>query len=354
MENKVIVTTTNSIENTEIEKYLDLISTNVVIGTNLFSDIGASLTDLFGGFSDSYQNKLQKIYNMAIDNLKLKAANIGANAILGLKIDFDEISGKGKSMFMISALGTAVLIKFKDNHPNELLNKNVSIISKDKLDQEVVRRNIISNLKNNKLPNQDEWIYLLNNPIEEISTQILDKYLNNIHYLNSIDISNELKLLLSNTINYFKVLNKEYATNILYEKLKDKPILILKIIETNNLFIPLKIIELIENDNIKLAIDCLTASMDYYSTNDLKQMEKIIEILENLPDKGKIESVKGILSKAKDKYICPNGHKSDETSEFCENENCMLNIKGLTPNDLKQIESFKLKVDSLSILISKI
>ena len=342
MENKVIATTTNSIENAVIEKYLDLISTNVVVGTNLFSDFGASLTDLFGGFSDSYQNKLQKIYNMAIDNLKLKAANMGANAILGLKIDFDEISGKGKSMFMISALGTAVLMKYNDTHSNVTLNENVSIISNNKLEQEVARRNIISNLENNKLPNQDEWIYLLNNPIEEISAQILDKYLNNVHYLNSSDISNELKLLLSNTTSYFKVLNKEYATNILYKKLKDEPIPVFKIIEDDNLFIPLKIIELIENDNIKLAIDCLSANMDYYSSNELQQMEKIIEILENLPDKGKVESVKGILSKAKDKYICPNGHTNDKASEFCENEHCRQNIKGLTPRNLRQIKEFKI------------
>ena len=120
----MIVTTTNSIENAEIEKYIDLISTNVVIGTNFFSDFGASLTDFFGGYSDSYQNKLQKIYSSAIDNLKQKAANMGANAILGLKIDFDEISGKGKSMFMISAIGTAVIIKHSC-HPCFLGYKNL-------------------------------------------------------------------------------------------------------------------------------------------------------------------------------------------------------------------------------------
>ena len=353
MDNKVIATTTNTIENAEIEKYLDLISTNVVIGTNLFSDFGASLTDLFGGFSDSYQSKLQKIYNMAIDNLKLKAANVGANAILGLKIDFDEISGKGKSMFMISALGTAVIMKFNNNQSNELSNKNISIISNDKLEQEVARRNIITNLKNNRLPTQDDWIYLLNNPIEEISSQILERYLNNIQYINNNEVGNELKLLFSNTTNYFKSLNVEIATNILYEKLKEKQVPVFKIIEDNNLFIPSKIIELIESDNISLAIDCLSANKDFYSNNDLKQMGQIIEILENLSEKGKVESVKGILSKAKDKYICPNGHTNDVTSEFCGNENCRLNKKGLTPKNLKQIESFKLKTDSLSSLMNR-
>jgi uncharacterized protein YbjQ (UPF0145 family) len=145
METKVITTSTNSIENAEIEKYIELISTNVVIGTNFFSDFGASFTDFFGGFSDSYQNKLQKIYKVAIDNLKLKATSIGANAILGLKIDFDEISGKGKSMFMISALGTAVLIKQKKENIESKHVNNISIVSNEKLEQEVARRLIISN-----------------------------------------------------------------------------------------------------------------------------------------------------------------------------------------------------------------
>jgi len=91
MDNQFLITTTNSIEHFEIECYVEIISTNVVIGTNFFSDFGASLTDLFGGFSGSYQNKLQEIYNIAIDNLKKKAKRMGANAIIGLKIDFDEI-----------------------------------------------------------------------------------------------------------------------------------------------------------------------------------------------------------------------------------------------------------------------
>ncbi len=108
MKYSILATTTNSVENAEIIKYIDLISPNVVVGTNLFSDLGASFTDLFGGYSDTYQNKLQGIYKIAIDKLKQKAVTIGANAIVGLKIDFDEISGKGKSMFMISAVGMAV------------------------------------------------------------------------------------------------------------------------------------------------------------------------------------------------------------------------------------------------------
>jgi uncharacterized protein YbjQ (UPF0145 family) len=80
----------------------------------LFSDIFASFSDLFGGRSQTYQNHLTSLYNEAIENIKFAAYEIGANCIVGLSIDMDEISGKGKSMIMLTAIGTAVIIE-EDN-----------------------------------------------------------------------------------------------------------------------------------------------------------------------------------------------------------------------------------------------
>lgn len=108
----MIITTTNTVEKYTIEQYLGIVNANIVIGTNLFSDIAASLTDVFGGRSGTYQNKLNLIYNQVVKELESKARVLNADAILGLHIDFDEISGGGESMFMISASGTAVLLKF--------------------------------------------------------------------------------------------------------------------------------------------------------------------------------------------------------------------------------------------------
>lgn len=110
MKSKMIISTTGTIDNMTIERYIDLVSTNVVIGTNIFSDFGASITDFFGGTSDTYQDKLELMYKSVIDKLREKAFAAGANAIVGVKVDFDEISGKGKSMFMVSAVGTAVVV----------------------------------------------------------------------------------------------------------------------------------------------------------------------------------------------------------------------------------------------------
>lgn len=107
----MIVTTTNNIEGYSVEKYLGVVNANVVIGTNLFSDIAASLTDVFGGRSDSYKSKLTTIYNEVMKELTDKAKSYHADAIVGFHVDFDEISGGGKSMFMVSASGTAVALE---------------------------------------------------------------------------------------------------------------------------------------------------------------------------------------------------------------------------------------------------
>ncbi|MDR2276215.1 MAG: YbjQ family protein [Vagococcus sp.] len=91
----MIVTTTNSIEGREISRYNDPIAANVVIGTTVFSDIGASYVDFFGGRSTSYEKKMQEMYKRVTETLKQRAQAIRADAILWRSVDIDEISGKG-------------------------------------------------------------------------------------------------------------------------------------------------------------------------------------------------------------------------------------------------------------------
>ena len=87
------------------------VSAHIVAGTNLFSDFFASFSDVFGGRSQTYQKQLSSLYNEAIERIKYAAFELGANCVVGLSIDMDEISGKGKSMFMLTAVGTAVVLE---------------------------------------------------------------------------------------------------------------------------------------------------------------------------------------------------------------------------------------------------
>ncbi len=118
-----IITTTNSIDNATITDYQGLVSANIVIGANFFADFAASITDVFGGQSSSYQSKLDELYDKVIVKIKQKAAYLNADAIVGFKIDFDEISGKGKSMFMVTAIGTAVKFEYNNKITLTEINK---------------------------------------------------------------------------------------------------------------------------------------------------------------------------------------------------------------------------------------
>jgi len=125
MEN-FIVTTTNSIDGYTAIDYLGPVTTNIVIGTSIISDMFAGFSDILGSKSNSYQTKLSAMYKEAIQNLTEEAKKINANCILGLKTDLDEISGKGMQMFMINAIGTAVKIQKNEDfekHKKELKEK---------------------------------------------------------------------------------------------------------------------------------------------------------------------------------------------------------------------------------------
>ena len=105
---EIIITTTNSIDGYTVESYLGVVNANFVAGTDFVSDFFASVSDIFGGGSGAYKSEMDKLYERAKWAITSAAKNKGADAILGYRIDFDEISGKGKSMFMISVSGTAV------------------------------------------------------------------------------------------------------------------------------------------------------------------------------------------------------------------------------------------------------
>ena len=91
MKKDILLSTTNSIPNYDVIESRGLVFANVVLGTNFFSDFAASFTDTFGGTSDTYQSKLDKIYSEVINKLKVKVTDLGCNAIIGFKIDFDEM-----------------------------------------------------------------------------------------------------------------------------------------------------------------------------------------------------------------------------------------------------------------------
>lgn len=329
MKNKFIISTTNNIEGGNIKKYIDVICSNVVIGTNIFSDFAASFTDFFGGKSNSYKRKLEIIYNEAVKDLKLKAKNLGANALIGVSTDFDEISGKDKSMFMVSVSGTACLIEYTEEIEVESKNE---FISQFDLDKEIQRKYIIEEI-NKDSSIKEEWKeFLFENPQIEIVDNLIDRFISFYHDYYSH------KGIMTFIIQYLSSLPKNEIICNVYDKYQNHNKEVKDIIFGCNLFDANKILGLCEN-NIHGAILLLSSQKDYYDKSDIESMRNISKMLSELPDIGKVEIVKGgLLSKDQEKYICPNGHKNPIDTKFC--PYCGLNIKGLTQEETDIIDIF--------------
>lgn len=105
------LSTTGSIVGHELIRHIGPVSAQFVIGTGLFTDVFSSFTDFFGAGSRSYEKKLSKVERQGLDMVRARAAQVGANAVIGLRIDHDEISGAGKSMLMVTLAGTAVVTR---------------------------------------------------------------------------------------------------------------------------------------------------------------------------------------------------------------------------------------------------
>ena len=108
----MIVTTTNSLDGHEITEYKGVITGEAILGTNIFRDIFAGIRDIVGGRSSSYEKVLREARETALDELREEARRHGANAVIGVDIDYENISaGSGGSMLMVSASGTAVVVR---------------------------------------------------------------------------------------------------------------------------------------------------------------------------------------------------------------------------------------------------
>ena len=103
----MILTTTPSIEGRPIASYLGIITGEAIVGANIFRDLLANIRDIVGGRSDAYERELERARNLALDDLRAAAAQAGADAVIGIDIDY-EVLGSNNGMLMVSVSGTAV------------------------------------------------------------------------------------------------------------------------------------------------------------------------------------------------------------------------------------------------------
>lgn len=106
----MLITTTPNIEGKRITRYYGIVSGETIVGANIFRDFFASIRDVIGGRSNSYEEVLRKAKDSALREMEEQAMRLGANAVIGVDLDYETV-GQNGSMLMVTASGTAVFIQ---------------------------------------------------------------------------------------------------------------------------------------------------------------------------------------------------------------------------------------------------
>lgn len=354
----ILVITTSSAEGLRIKKYLEPVSAHIVAGTNLFSDFLGGLTDVFGGRSNSYQKQLSSLYNEAIDRIKYNAHEIGGNCVIGLNIDMDEISGKGKSMFMLTAIGTAVIIE-KDEKLNSLSNTNEKFenVGVEKIDNLRQRKIIIEKAEKQELYYDDEtWSFITSNQVYEVFPTLLSRHASVIENYESMQ--DTYNLFNKYFMNYIDALEENKKVSLLYEKIEIETnnqvtFYLSNIIKELNLFDYEKNMSLLKNSNFqkqKIGLKIATYDKSFYERKDIVNLNLTKTFIsENFKERGEISTKKQLLSsKEKEVWNCECGNKSVEIAKYC--GSCKNDIFGFKESEMKPTEIVKYIEEKIELI----
>ena len=107
----MIIATTNYVPGMEVVEYKGFATGEVVAGINFIKDLGAGIRNLFGGRVQGYEDEIIQPRTEALKELEARAAAMGANAVIGVRIDFDALGSNGNNMLLVTVTGTAVVVR---------------------------------------------------------------------------------------------------------------------------------------------------------------------------------------------------------------------------------------------------
>lgn len=355
---EILVTTTSSLDGIAVKQYLKPVSAHVVAGTNLFSDFFASFSDIFGGRSGSYQKQLTSLYNEAIEKLKIAAYEAGGNCVVGLHIDLDEISGKNKSMFMLTAIGTAVIIEMPEK--KKIIAENLlklDNISSGKL-QELIRKNeIIKQAELGELNLEENvWDFITQNQVYEVYNYVVARFQKAINAVNENPSGyNEFR---ARFLGYMDSVPDKHKSLLIHQSM----------INTDDERLALKLAEIIgelEILDLDLVIDylgidsfekrkritrLLLYDKSFYNQNDIDKLKLILDKIQTEFVERGVRSMKKQLlsSKEKEVWTCECSRTNDIDTDCT---NCLKDIYGFTVNDVRPariVDILKNKIDLIT------
>jgi hypothetical protein len=251
-----------------------------------------------------YQGKLNRINERALSLIQERAAARGANAVVGLRVDHDEISGGGKSMLMVTAMGTAVTCQeLKTEISN--IGENPKAITAEELSIMMRRQKLAAEAAENRLDDsEDTWQFIIENQVREVAVNVLSK------------IPNLPEPNLYRVRQYFSALAPEVAKPFLYEALVGDWQLYpfaLDLIKRNGLFDSVWIRQLMKSPDERtkrLALQAVDADQMYYEKATIDEFEALKADIQTSFTRAKVViKEKGFLSSSKEVWECSCGRQ---------------------------------------------
>ncbi len=107
----MLIVTAHELQGFTVRRYIGIVTGEAILGANIFKDLFAGIRDIVGGRAAAYEAELRNARQIAMDEMSQQAEELGANAVIGVDIDYESIQmGQGGGMLMVSASGTAVEI----------------------------------------------------------------------------------------------------------------------------------------------------------------------------------------------------------------------------------------------------
>lgn len=334
------MTTTPCLSGIEIEQYLGLVTANQVAGTGFMTDFTASFSDFFGGNSGVYREEMDRLYREVTNSIENKVHKLGGNAVIGISVDYDSISAKNMSMFMVSIKGTAVKIKIQQNIKADTVP---GVVDKDVLETAVRKKLYIEKLANGGDLKETDWNFILSHDMCELDSYLKEYY---DKYYGKDGISTEEQNCMKYFPAYLATIGYDRAVKIVYNGIIPQTL-----IRQIGIFNAKEIKKLIQEHGVTEYLGLLQTDKQSYNSDDLAEMKELADVLNNLPDQGRIEEVKGgLFSSGGMKFICVCGNKNPHDAEHC--EMCDRNIKGLTRREVRIINDYLTRVDTLEELLA--
>lgn len=344
------VTTGGAIDGWAIDQHLGLVTAHVVAGTGIGADIFAGFSDFFGGRSGAYKKQLESLQAEAIRELLLKARQRKGNWIVGLRVEMDSISGKGKQMFMVTAYGTAVNARPTSKLDTEPTTKNVSPEELDSAAQRIKLLRLCEN-KDPSLLNEENFQRLIELRLPEAMTLVLE----------SARHSTEDERGMQRAVEFFDALDPGMASDFLYDHLlgsvrenADAALMVIRAIGSCRLDLVESALR--DGDVIArvMALQSLRCHQQTYDISHIDAIDRIQELLSNSPwPKAQSESKARKLGRNKTVWQCACGSPNEHgRTVYC--LNCGRDRAGFKSEQMRPegaVEVLESRKQALSLVI---